>query len=39
MNSRRFHLAGMKKCQVGNEEMQAELMHDAVKEIRIFAMA
>ena len=29
----------MKKCQVGNEEMQAELMQDAVKEIRIFTMA
>ena len=39
MNSRRFHRAGMKKCQVGKEEMQAELMQDAVKEIRIFAKA
>ena len=24
MNSRRFHQAGMKKCQAGKEEMQAE---------------
>ena len=29
MNSRRFHQAGMKKCQVGNEEMEAELMQEA----------
>ena len=39
MDSRRFHQAGMKKCQAGNEEMQAELMQDAMQEIRNFAMA
>ena len=39
MNSRRFHQAGMKKCQVGNEEMEAELMQEGMLDIRIFAMA
>ena len=39
MDSRQFHQAGMKKCQDGNEEMQAELMQDAMQEIRNFAMA
>ena len=39
MNSRRFHQAGMKKCQVGNEEMETELMQEAMQELRIFAMA
>ena len=39
MNSRRFHQVGMKKCQVGNEEMEAELMQEAMQELRIFAMA
>ena len=29
----------MKKCPVGKEELHAELMQDAVKEIRIFAMS
>ena len=29
----------MKKCQVGNEEMEAELMQEAMLDIRIFAMA
>ena len=28
MNSRRFQQAGMKKCRVGNEEMEAELMQE-----------
>ena len=27
----------MKKCQVGNEEMQAEMVQDAMQEIRNFA--
>ena len=39
MNSRRFHQAEMKKCQVGNEEMETELMLEAMKELRIFTMA
>ena len=39
MNSRRFHEVGMKKCQVGNEEMEAEFMQEAMQELRIFAMA
>ena len=39
MDSRRFHQARMKKCQVGNEEMQAEMVQDAMQEIRNFAMA
>ena len=42
-NSRRFHQAGMKKCQVGNEEMEVELMQEAIQkaiqECRIFSMA
>ena len=29
MNSRLFHQAGMKKCQVGNEEMEVKLMQEA----------
>ena len=32
MNSRGFHQAGMKKCQVGNEEMEAELMQEGVQD-------
>ena len=36
MNSRQFHQAGMKKCQVGNEEMQAELMQEAMQEDQDF---
>ena len=28
----------MKKCQVRNEEMEAELMHEGIMDIRIFAM-
>ena len=32
MNSRQFHQAGMNKCQVGNEEMQAELIQEAMQE-------
>ena len=36
MNSRQFHQAGMKKCQVGNEEMQAELMQEAMHEDQDF---
>ena len=39
MNSRRFHQAGMKKCQVGTEEMEVELKQEAMQEFRIFAMA
>ena len=39
MDYQRFHQAGMKKCRAGNEGMQAELMQDAMKDIRIFAMA
>ena len=36
MNSRRFHQARMKKCQVGNEEMEAELMQEAIQEDKDF---
>ena len=39
VNSRRFHQAGMKKCSVGNEEMEAELMQEGMLDIRIFAIA
>ena len=39
MNSRRFHQAGMKKCKVGNEEMEAELMQEGMLDIRNFDMA
>ena len=38
-NSRRFHQAGMKKCQVRNEEMEAKLIQEGMLDIRIFAMA
>ena len=34
MNSRRFHQAGMKKCQVGTEEIEAQLMQEGVQDFR-----
>ena len=34
MNYRRFLQARMKKCQVVNEEMEAELMQDGVQDFR-----
>ena len=39
MNSRRFHQAGMKKCQAGSEEMQAEWCRKQHRGTMIFAMA
>ena len=39
MNSRRFHQAGMKKCQAGSEEMQAEGCRKQHRRTVIFAMA
>ena len=39
MNSRQFHEAGMKKCQAGSEEMQAEWYRKQHRRTVIFAMA
>ena len=39
MNSRRFHQAGMKKCQAGKEEMQAEWCRKQHRRTVIFTMA
>ena len=39
MDSRRFHQAGMKKCQDGNEEMQVIDAESNAEGTVIFAMA